>query len=196
MILYEVLSNKLVIFDIDDTLVHTQTKVHVVKARRVIKSLNSHDFTHYKLQPGESFDFEDFRNAQDFFNNSTPIIPMMNQLRRDIATSNTVVMVTARADFDDRELFLDTFRKYGINIDRVHVYRAGNDSRKISIEQKKKDIIRNLLKQAEYNKVIMYDDSIKNLDLFVSLKAEYPQTSFYAWHVSQAGVTSEYHRTD
>jgi hypothetical protein len=34
-------------------------------------------------------------------------------------------MVTARADFNDRELFLDTFRKWGIDMSRVHVYRDG-----------------------------------------------------------------------
>lgn len=188
--------NKLVIFDIDDTLVHTQTKVQVVKDGQVVNSLNSHDFTHYKLQPGESFDFENFRNAQEFFNNSKPIIPMMNRLKKDIATGNKVVMVTARADFDDRELFLDTFRKYGVNMNRVHVYRAGNMSDKIQTEEKKKIIIRKLMDQGQYTKAIMYDDAVPNLESFVELKDEYPQTKFYAWHVSLEGEASEYHRTN
>ena len=105
----EIQPSKLVIFDIDDTLVHTQTKVHVIKNGQVVQSLNSHDFTHYKLQPGEEFDFGDFRNAKEFFEKSKPIIPMIDQLKHDIHTGNKVVMVTARADFDDRELFLDLF---------------------------------------------------------------------------------------
>ena len=187
---------KLVIFDIDDTLVHTQTKVNVVKDGQVTKELNSHDFTHYKLQPGEQFDFENFRNAHDFFHNSKPIIPMMDQLKNDIATGNKVVMVTARADFDDRELFLDTFRKYGVDIDRVHVYRAGNMTGKMQTEEKKKIIIRNLLDKGNYTKAIMYDDAVPNLDSFVELKDEYASTKFYAWHVSLEGEASEYHRTN
>jgi hypothetical protein len=187
---------KLVIFDIDDTLVHTQTKVNVVKDGQVTKELNSHDFTHYKLQPGEQFDFENFRNAHDFFHNSKPIIPMMDQLKNDIATGNKVVMVTARADFDDRELFLDTFRKYGVDIDRVHVYRAGNMTGKMQTEEKKKIIIRKLLDQGQYTKAIMYDDAVPNLESFVELKDEYPRTKFYAWHVSLQGEASEYHRTN
>jgi FMN phosphatase YigB (HAD superfamily) len=192
----EIQPRKLVIFDIDDTLVHTQTKVHVVKDGRVTKSLNSHDFTHYKLQPDEQFDFENFRNAHDFFHNSKPIIPMMNQLKSDIATGNKVVMVTARADFDDRELFLDTFRKYGVDMSNVHVYRAGNMSNKIQTEEKKKIIIRELLNKGQYTKAIMYDDAEPNLESFVELKKEYPKTKFYAWHVSLEGEASEYHRTD
>ena len=187
---------KLVIFDIDDTLVHTQTKVHVIKDGQVIKSLNSHDFTHYKLQPGESFDFGDFANAREFFEKSKPIIPMINQLKQDIATGNEVTMVTARADFNDRELFLDTFRKYGVDMSRVHVHRAGTLVGKIATEEKKKIIIRNLLSKAHYDKAIMYDDSKPNLDAFVDLKKEYPRTKFYAWHVSLDGEASEYHRTN
>ena len=188
--------SKLVIFDIDDTLVHTQTKVHVVKDGQIVKSLNSHEFTHYKLQDGESFDFGAFRNAKEFFDNAKPIIPMLNQLKQDIATGNKVVMVTARADFDDRELFLDTFRKYGVDMNKVHVYRAGNMTGKIQTEEKKKIIIRNLLNKGRYNKAIMYDDAEPNLQSFVELKKEYPKTKFYAWHVSLEGEASEYDRTN
>ena len=188
--------NKLVIFDIDDTLVHTQTKVRVIQDGKVVKELNSHDFTHYKLQPDEEFDFENFRNAQEFFNNSKPIIPMMNQLKQDIATGNKVVMVTARADFDDRELFLNTFRKYGVDMGKVHVYRAGNMTQKVQTEEKKKIIIRNLLDKGNYTKAIMYDDAVPNLTSFVELKDEYPNTKFYAWHVSLEGEASEFHRTN
>lgn len=188
--------NKLVIFDIDDTLVHTQTKVHVIRDGQVIKSLNSHDFTHYKLQPGETFDFGDFADAREFFEKSKPIIPMINQLKSDIATGNKVVMVTARADFNDRELFLDTFRKYGVDMNKVHVYRAGNMQGKMQTEEKKKIIIRNLLDKGNYTKAIMYDDAVPNLDAFMSLKKEYPETKFYAWHVSLEGEASEFGRTN
>lgn len=187
---------KLVIFDIDDTLVHTQTKVHVIKDGQTIKELNSHEFTHYKLQPGESFDFGRFKDARDFFENSKPIIPMINQLKHDIATGNKVVMVTARADFNDRELFLDTFRKYGVDMSKVHVYRAGNMTIKAQTEEKKKIIIRDLLSKAHYTKAIMYDDAVPNLESFVELKDEFPKTKFYAWHVSLEGEASEYHRTN
>ena len=187
--------SKLVIFDIDDTLVHTQTKVHVIRDGRVVKSLNSHDFTHYKLQPGESFDFGDFANAHEFFTNAKPIIPMINQLKHDIATGNKVVMVTARADFNDRELFLDTFRKYGVDMAKVHVYRAGNMAGKMQTEEKKKIIIRDLMNKHHYTKAIMYDDAVPNLDAFLSLHKEYPHTKFYAWHVSLEGEASEHSRS-
>ena len=187
---------KLVIFDIDDTLVNTSTKVKVVKDGKVIKKLNSHDFTHYKLQPGEEFDFGAFRDAREFFTKSKPIIPMINQLKHDINTGNKVVMVTARSDFDDKELFLDTFRKFGIDIDKVHVYRSGNITLKVPTEEKKKMIIRKLLSANDYTKAIMYDDAKPNLDLFVSLKDEHLGVKFYAWYVNPKGEAIEYKRTN
>jgi hypothetical protein len=182
---------KLVIFDIDDTLVHTQTKVKVVKDGKVVHELNSQQFTHYKLKPGEEFDFGAFRSARDFFHHSQPIVPMIKQLRDDIATGNRVAMVTARADFDDKETFLKTFEKWNVDMNRVHVYRAGNITDPIGIHDKKKIIIRKLLNSEDFTKAIMYDDSVPNLKSFLELKSEYPDTSFYAWHVEHSGHTRE-----
>jgi len=187
-------NSKLVIFDIDDTLVNTDTKVGVVRDGETIKRLNSHEFTNYKLQPGEEFDFGAFRDASEFFAQARPIPGMIRQLKHDINTGNRVIMLTARADFDDRDVFLDTFRQWGIDMDRVHVYRAGNLTVRAATEEKKKIILRQLLGKTHYDKVIMYDDSVPNLDAFLSLKQEYPWSRFYAWHVDHDGQASEYHR--
>ena len=189
-------SGKLVIFDIDDTLVNTDTRVNVVKGGQVIKQLNSHDFTHYKLGPGEEFDFGAFKDAREFFTKAKPIPGMIRQLKQDIATGNRVIMLTARSDFNDRDVFLDTFRRFGIDMDKVHVYRAGNLAIKAATEEKKKIILRHLLGKEHFDKLIMYDDSVPNLNAFLSLKQEYPWSKFYAWHVDPNGQASEYHRTD
>jgi GNAT superfamily N-acetyltransferase len=189
-------SGKLVIFDIDDTLVNTDTKVNVVRDGKVTKQLNSHDFTHYKLDPGESFDFGAFRDAREFFTKAKPIPGMIRQLKQDIATGNRVIMLTARSDFNDRDVFLDTFRRFGIDMDRVHVYRAGNMAIKAATEEKKKIILRHLLGKEHFDKLIMYDDSVPNLNAFLSLKKEYPRSRFYAIHVDPNGQAAEYDRTN
>lgn len=188
-------NSKLVIFDIDDTLVNTNTLVNVVRDGRVVKQLNSHDFTHYQLQPGEEFDFGRFRDAREFFTQARPIPGMIRQLRQDIATGNRVIMLTARSDFNDREVFLDTFRQYGIDMSKVHVYRAGNLNIKAATEEKKKIILQHLLGKTHYDKVIMYDDSVPNLNAFLSLAQDHPWSRFYAWHVDPSGQAAEYHRT-
>lgn len=187
---------KLVIFDIDDTLVNTDTEINVVKDGKIVKTLNSQEFTHYKLEPGEQFDFSNFRDSDEFAATAKPILPMINQLNRDIATGNKVIMVTARADFNDRDKFLNAFRSLGVNMDGVdHIYRSGNIQAKVPTETKKRMVIGKLLSQEKYDKVIMYDDATPNLDAFLSLKQDYPWTDFYAWHVDHDGGASEYHKT-
>jgi hypothetical protein len=52
------------------------------------------------------------------------------------------------------------------------------------------------LGKEHFDKLIMYDDSVPNLNAFLSLKQEYPWSKFYAWHVDPNGQASEYHRTD
>ena len=188
-------NSKLVVFDIDDTLVNTNTLINVVRDGRVVKQLNSHDFTHYHLQPGEEFDFGRFRDAREFYTNARPIAPMIQKLKQDIATGNRVIMLTARADFNDRDVFLDTFRQYGIDMDQVHVYRAGNLVTNAATEEKKKIILRHLLGKQHYDKIIMYDDSVPNLNAFLSLAQDYPWSRFYAWHVDPHGRATEYHRS-
>lgn len=190
----EIQPNKLVIFDIDDTLVKTDTKVGVMKDGKLVKQLNSHDFTHYKPGPGETFDFGAFRDAREFFEKAKPIIPMIGQLKRDIDTGNKVIMVTAREDFNDREIFLDTFRRFGIDMSKVHVYRAGNIKDGLPTEEKKKAIIRKVLDANNYTKAIMYDDAIPNLELFLSLKDSHPDVKFYAWYVNPKGEAEEFGR--
>lgn len=190
----EIQPKKLVIFDIDDTLVKTDTKVGVIKNGKVVKKLNSHDFTHYKPEEDETFDFGAFRDAREFFEKAKPILPMISQLKHDIATGNKVIMVTAREDFNDRDIFLDTFRRFGIDMSKVHVYRAGNIKDGLSTEVKKKAIIRKVLDADDYTKVIMYDDAIPNLELFLSLKETHPGVKFYAWYVNPKGEAEEFGR--
>ena len=120
----------LTIFDIDDTLFHTDAKVYVKKNDKVIHTLTNQEFNTYKLKDGEEFDFGEFRSAKLFQQTSTPIGKMIKRARaiikRAIPKGSKVIMATARSDFDDRDTFLDTFRAHGIDIDKIYVERAGN----------------------------------------------------------------------
>ena len=67
----------LTIFDIDETLLVTTAKVHVVKNGERLKSLSNQEFNNHKLEPDHEFDFRDFSDAEKFFNESKPIRRMM-----------------------------------------------------------------------------------------------------------------------
>lgn len=185
-------SNELVIFDIDDTLLHTTAKINVIKDGKVVRSLTNQEFNNYKLGPGEEFDFGEFRDAAKFEEESVPIGPMLDKLRSDLSSGKNVVMLTARADFDNQKAVWRTFKRHGIDINRdVHLYRAGNQPGNESPAIKKAIHVNDWLKTGKYNKVVMYDDSEKNLTVFKSLEKRFPDVSFEAHHVSEKGETRQ-----
>ena len=181
----------LTIFDIDDTLFHTTAKIKVVKDGKVIRTLTNQEFNNYQLQPGEEFDFGEFRDAKKFAQESEPIEHMMDELKTILDHSKgTVIMLTARADFDDKETFLKTFTDHGIDMSRIHVHRAGNLPGDAIPAEKKAVWVRRYLDTGKYNQVSLYDDSMSNLRVFKSLKKEYPDVDFDAYYITPDDVAA------
>ena len=120
----------LTIWDIDETLFRTTARVNIVKNGKIIKRLGNKQYNTYHLMPGESFDFSEFKDARHFRDTSEPIAKAIRKLiamHKNIkAKGSKMIVITARSDFDDREIFLDTFRKQGIDIDDIYVHRSGN----------------------------------------------------------------------
>jgi len=184
--------SSLVIFDIDDTLLHTTAQIAVVKNGQVVRKLTNQEFNNYNLQPGESFDFGEFKDAEKFNRESKPIPSMINKLKAIMnhAGNAEVIMLTARSDFDNRDLFLKTFTDLGIDMSRVHVHRAGNLPGDDIPAEKKAVYVRKYLETGKYDHVRLYDDSMSNLRVFKSLKSEYPDVDFRAYYVGPQGTTS------
>lgn len=180
----------LVCFDIDETLFMTSAKIRVVKNGRVTRELSNQEFNTYTLQPGETFDFSEFRSAQKFYNESVPIKRMINHLKRLADTpGNRVILLTAREDFDNKELFLQTFHDLGIDMDKIHVHRAGNIPGDMHPAYKKEVWVKRYLDTGLYNQVSLYDDSTSNLRVFKELRDDYPSVKFHAYLVGHGGKT-------
>jgi hypothetical protein len=103
---------------------------------------------------------------------------MVNHVKSSIQSQNDVYFVTARDDFDNKELFLETFKKQGIDTDKVRIERAGKIKDLTSGPIKKKLIIRNILKTKQYDSVTFFDDYWDNLKEFYTLKLEFPNIEF------------------
>ena len=181
----------LTIFDIDDTLFHTTAKINVVKDGEVVRSLTNQEFNNYELEDGEEYDFGEFRNAEKFRQESEPIGPMLDELKTILDhTRGRVIMLTARADFDNKDTFLQTFADHGIDMSKIHVHRAGNLPGKEGPAEKKAVWVRRYLDTGKYNQVSLYDDSMTNLRVFKELEQEYPDVTFDAYHITGNGDVS------
>jgi hypothetical protein len=181
----------LTIFDIDETMFKTKAQVHVIKDGKVIKKLDNQEFNKYKLKRGEDFDFGEFTNAKIFNETSTPIAKMINKVksifRNAVRSGSKVIIVTARPNFDNKELFLDTFRAQGIPIDDIYVERAGNLGKGPAADNKIV-IFKKYLDTGEYKRIRLFDDAMSNLKALLSLKKEYPDVSFEAYLARHNGT--------
>lgn len=189
-------SNGLHVFDVDDTLFHTTAKIRVMRGKKQVTSLSNSEYNTHKLPDGHHYDYTEFRSAEKFDSESKPnqrVIQKMKNLHTKTKSSGGKVIInTARADFDDRDRFLGAFKKHGVDIDNIHVHRAGNMKGEGTVASKKTEIIRNQIKNGNYNHVSLYDDSEQNLKHFLELKKEFPHINFNAHHVKPDGKFKRY----
>src|SRR6056300_367523 len=179
------------IFDIDDTLFHTTAQITVKKDGKVVKKLTNAEYNTYRLKAGESYDYSEFKDAAKFYKESRPITRMINKAKEIVNRMNNplsrTIIITARANFDNRDKFLATFRKYGFPIDKVYVERAGNMTDIDLPAEKKAVIISKYLKGGDFKKVRLFDDSMSNLRTFLRLKTQFPTVKFEAYFANPDG---------
>jgi hypothetical protein len=182
----------LYVFDIDDTLFKTNALIHVRDASgKIVQSLGNQTYNTHKLLPGQTYDLSDFRQADRFEMTSKPIVRMLDRVKgyqKNVKDLNSkIIFVTARSDLDDKEKFLSVFRKFGIDIDNIHIYRVGNDNGPESTGEKKAKVVRGYLSSGEYDTAYMFDDNLGNLDAFKDLGSDFPDISFFACQAFQDG---------
>lgn len=190
-------ANALHVYDIDDTLVRPTAKIHVKDhTGKIVKTLNTHEYaksSRSALPAGHSYDFSEFRSADKFNRESTPIKPMISHVRLTSANKNNkVIFNTARSNLDDKSKFVDTFKKQGVDMKKIHVLRAGNISSPGTGPQKKAKIVSGYIRSHNPSEVHMYDDDTGNLDHFLKLKEQHPNVKFYAHHVQSDGTHKPY----
>lgn len=180
----------LTIFDIDDTLFVSKARVIVVNTNTgKTKALTPMEFNSYKLRKHEEYDYGEFKSAKLFYQTATPIGRMVEKakaiIRNATAKGSKVIIVTARANMDDKKLFVKTFESHGIPMKDVYIERAGNMSG--SSAENKKVIFRKYLKTGEYSRIRLFDDHKENLKALLDLKKEFPLVDMFAYLANLKG---------
>lgn len=176
--------NSIHYFDVDKTLMHADdahVHVHDESGKRV-ESLNAQQFNHHELKPGHSYDYSEFRSSK-IFKKAKPIRPMMRKLKALHKSGETVNILTARSDFDDKKKFAQKWARHGVDIraGKIHVRRAGNLN--MSTHDAKAKIISDAIRKHGHKEVHLYDDHKPNIDAMLALKKEHPDVQFHGHHV-------------
>lgn len=157
-------TNKLIIFDLDDTLVKTDAKVKILdrKTREVIKELTPDEFNSFVKKKSHVLDFEDF-DCPQLLRQGQMIHEIFELLKSSYYSKTPVAILTARSS---SELVRDFFLQNGIDI-HPDLVIAINDPQfpfKGSIAERKKEAIKDLI-DSGYTDLTFFDDNEENLRL-------------------------------
>ena len=165
----QTVSNKIILFDLDDTIIHTTAKISVFKNGECIKKLTNAEFNDYTLKPGESFGFEEF-NDFDILSTSK-FTPYWETLKREYKKGTHIGILTARQNCCMIRKF---FMNNGIRI-KSELVMAINDPQlglNGTIQERKAEAI-GILADAGYKLFIFFDDNEPNLKAAKKLEKEY-----------------------
>jgi Icc-related predicted phosphoesterase len=162
-------SSRIILFDVDDTLIHTTAQIHIKKNGKLVKKISNAEYNEYKLGPGEEFDYEEFDDPNILDNEA--FTKYWKTLKREYQRGTHIGILTARGDCD---MIFDFFKKKGIEIKRELVFAIGDPKLGLTgtIAEKKSTIIS---KSAwlGYRTFIFFDDNESNLKSAKQLERKY-----------------------
>lgn len=179
--------NRMNIFDVDDTLVVTKSKIKVTdnSTGKVIE-LSPTEFNEYERKAHHSLDFTDFQDPE-ILKAGKIIDWVFNILKQTLSREKAVGIITAR---DDRELIYDFLLKNGVKIHKDFIFAVSDpkefDTTK-SIAENKKEAFRRLIKLG-FNEFNFFDDDEVNLKLAKSLETEYDNVKITTKHIKQKWI--------
>lgn len=136
----------LYIFDFDDTLAITDSRVKVIRNGKEIL-MTSREFAHFPFNPAtDQLDFGDFSRAE-----GTLIKDTVEEMQKAMENGNDVFIVTARALAEPVEIFLE--RELGSYPPVVAT--SGSAGKKPWLERQ--------LSKENYSRIVVYEDCRKNI---------------------------------
>jgi beta-phosphoglucomutase-like phosphatase (HAD superfamily) len=163
-------SKSLFIFDFDDTLAETHSKVWVNNPTKGRYAITPAQYAVYNPEPGDEFDFYEFTQLIE----PVELPKYVQRLRSAIKAGQAVSIVTARGSSAPVAQFL---QQIGIN-KGVKIAAIGS-----SDPQAKMQYIDKKLKTGGFTDVIMYDDSPKNINAFKDFAKKHPNVYFHGHEV-------------
>jgi hypothetical protein len=159
-------------FDMDDTLVHHDpekgARIHVNDSEgKRVKTLSTSEYNSHKLEPGHSYDYSEFASSAKFAESASPIHKMVRHAQRLLDAGHHVHIITARSDMHQPHILLGALRQMGLDMDRIHLHRAGNEGKNPTHVNKAKVLARVLQKTKKMGhnirRVVGYDDHPANV---------------------------------
>ena len=163
------ISDKLLIFDVDDTLINATASIWVMKDNKPIKKLSNSEYNNYRLKDGEWFDYREFDDPKILHKET--FTKYWDTLKREYSKGTHISILTARSIGDEiREFFLNN----GIDIKPQLVFAVGDSNMGMtgSVQDRKAKIIGELALLG-YKTMVFFDDNEGNLNTAKALEKKF-----------------------
>lgn len=159
------MTRKLRVFDFDDTLAKTGSRIHISHGDGTSSALLPGEYAVYEPRADDEFDYTEFKRLID-----PKEIPVVTNILRAVTGkrgAEGAIVLTARGSADPVEQFLDIF-----NLPPVEVIALGT-----SDPMAKADYVAKRIEEDELTHVEFFDDSEKNVEAVGALKDAYPEVN-------------------
>lgn len=160
-------SDRILLFDVDDTLLKSNAKISVIKDGETIKKLTPTEYNYYKLKAGEEFNYSEFRSYEALLEST--FLPFWKTLKREYNKGTHIGILTARENGD---MFKKFFLTHGIDIKDELIFTTGDPDYSGSVEQRKTQAIERLI-NVGYKTFVFFDDSEANLKKVKEMEKKY-----------------------
>lgn len=162
-------SNKIILFDLDDTIIHTTAEIMIMKDGKMVKRISNSEFNNYTLKDGETFDFGEFDDPNILANEK--FTKYWNTLKREYRKGTHIGILTARSNAAMIRRF---FISRGIRIKDELIIAINDPSLGLtgSIQERKAEAIK-ILANGGYDLFIFFDDNEPNLQAAKKLEKNY-----------------------
>ena len=153
-------SSRIILFDVDDTLIHTTAQIGIIKGGKIIRHISNTEFNEYVLKPGEDFDYSEFGDPKLLDNEE--FTKYWQTLKREYRKGTHIGILTARSNCD---MIYNFFKKKGIEIKKELVFAISDPKLNLkgnTIEERKAEVIKRLAKWG-YKTMVFFDDNEANL---------------------------------
>jgi FMN phosphatase YigB (HAD superfamily) len=174
-------TDKLIVFDLDDTLVKTEARVKILnkKTKEIVGDLTPEEFSNYKEKKKYVLNFDDF-DSPSILRQGKIIKEIFEILEKSYHNKIPVAIVTARSS---SEIVRDFFLENGLDI-HPDLVIAVNDPQfgyKGTIAERKKEAIHDLI-DFGFKDLTFFDDNEDNIRLAKEASG-YKEAKIHTIHV-------------
>jgi hypothetical protein len=173
--------DSITIFDVDDTLVVTQSLIKVIDTRTGEKfELTPAQFNEFDKKHHHQMDYSDFKNL-DILKAGKIIEEIFDVLRETMAKGRRVGIITAR---DDAKMIFQFLIHHNVVVNPKYIFAINDPSLGFegTVAEKKKQAFIELIRIG-FRDFIFYDDDLENIKLANSLSKEIEGIKIRTKHV-------------